>query len=402
MDSSDMKNILFIQSGDYRDAYLRFQQGGPETFRDQKRSVDYVAALAPKARVTTVALGSSSEPRSELASNLWAGVLKRDAISKADIADLFDQAAPTHVVLRTPHLGILNAARRSGAHILPCFADIFGRGGPSGRGGPRTLWSNLRMRHALMRCKAPCFANHSLNASRSMVKVLGLPEDRVVPWDWSKIPVTALVKSAVADKARPTAFFAGSLMEEKGVGDCLAAVAALNREGIALQMRFAGGGDLDHWRGRAADLDLGEQVTFLGMIPNSEVRAQMHQHDFVVVPSRHSYPEGLPNTIYEGLASRSVLILSDHPAFRGRLKDKEEALVFTAANPGSLAGCFHAAISNDSLYKRLSVCSKAAHDSLYAGMEWTELVDSFITDPDNSGGWVDGHCLARPKSSEIA
>ena len=159
-------------------------------------------------------------------------------------------------------------------------------------------------------------------------------------------------------------------------------------------MRFAGNGDLDSWRRRAQALGIADQVDFLGMIPNGEVRREMHAADFVIVPSHHSYAEGLPNTIYEALASRSVLIISDHPAFAGRLRPQEDTLVFPAENPRALADCLAEATRSKDLYHRISQNSENAHDSLYMGMEWTALVSAFLRDPGNASGWAAQNSLA--------
>jgi glycosyltransferase involved in cell wall biosynthesis len=43
----------------------------------------------------------------------------------------------------------------------------------------------------------------------------------------------------------------------------------------------------------------------LGVIAAEPVLDEMRNSDAVVVPSRHDYSEGLPNTIFEALASRS-------------------------------------------------------------------------------------------------
>lgn len=382
-----MKRILFIQNGDYRDAYQRFANGGDETYRDQRRSVDYVANLAPEAYVSTASFTDETY-RTELAPNLWAVGMKRDAVTASVVREIYDQEDPTHVVLRRPHIGFLKEARRRSLPICPNFADIFEPG------GPRTTWRNFQLKRELRLARAPCVSNHSLNASRSLVKTLGVPAERIVPWDWSKIPVAEPAKTGLADPAAPTAFFAGNMTVPKGVDDCLKAVAALKEAGITLRMRFAGPGDLAHWGKEAEKLGIADQIEFLGMIPNTVVREKMRAHDFVLVPSRHSYPEGLPNTIYEALASRSVLVMSDHPAFMGRLEENAQVLVFQASDPESLADTLTRAITTPDLYTRISAASGAAHDALYVGMEFTELVDAFLADPSNETGWVDRNSLA--------
>ena len=136
---------------------------------------------------------------------------------------------------------------------------------------------------------------------------------------------------------RPSAFFAGALTDAKGIGDCLQATSLLQKRGIHLTFAFAGPGDVEMWRARAVELGVGDQVQFLGLIPNTSVRQRMIENDIVIVPSRHDYAEGLPNAIYEALASRTPLIISDHPAFANRLQSGENCLIFRAADASSLA-----------------------------------------------------------------
>ena len=97
-----------------------------------------------------------------------------------------------------------------------------------------------------------------------MVDALGLPHTKVVPWDWTRVPIVKEAKVGAANTSRPTACFAGMLTEDKGVGDCIDALLVLHAEGIKLSMSFAGLGELAKWQARAESLGLVEQVRFLG------------------------------------------------------------------------------------------------------------------------------------------
>ncbi len=121
----------------------------------------------------------------------------------------------------------------------------------------------------------------------------------------------------------------------------------------------------------------------------------MAKHDIVVVPSRHEYPEGLPNTIYEGLASRSPLIISDHPAYVNRFTDREDCLIFSAADSSDLAEKIESLMCDVALYNKLSKNSLNSLDSLYIGIEWTVLIGFFLGDPRNQTGWVQGNSLGK-------
>jgi glycosyltransferase involved in cell wall biosynthesis len=379
-------NILIVQYGNYGEAFRRLRSGGPETYRDQRSSVEYVASLAPANEVMVVAL-TEEEHDLQLSERLHSIGISERQLSQSRIAQVFDRIDPDAFVCATPHHGFLKEARARGVTTLPCFADIFATT------GPRSAVRNLRLRLMLAARNITCVANHSLNASRSVATSLRYSRDRVVPWDWKRVPSPYAPKTQIADPTTPTAFFAGMLSPEKGVGDCLRAMKELHRRGIPLSMSFAGQGDVARWRSQARDLGLADAVTFLGLISNDDVRKKMHGHDLIVVPSRHSYAEGLPNTIYEGLASRSPLIISDHPAFRGRLDPDRECVVFKAGNPLSLADAMGKLIGDEALYSELSANSPTALQKLYVGIEWPELMNHFLGDPTNATGWVARHSL---------
>ena len=378
--------ILFFQYGNYAEAYLRLKDGGAETYRDQRDSVNYVAGLSGKDVVTTVAITEDTHDIA-LTPTLHSVGVRYDELTGDRIAQLFDDLDPDRLICRTPHWRVLLEARRRQVPTLPCFADIFSLS------GLRPAYHALRLRRSLIGSHIQCVANHSLNASRSVPAALFFPRDKVVPWDWSRISVADEPKPGMSDPNAPTAFFAGTLSEAKGVGDCLEAVAHVRRQGIALSMAFAGPGDIPRWQMEAARLGIADAVTFLGQIAHHEVRERMRTHDVVVVPSRHSYPEGLPNTIYEALAARSALIISDHPAFRGRLIPDTQCLVFKAAQPVSLATCLERVCKETDLYAALSENASAASDGLYVGMLWEDLVGIFLEDPQNKTGWVQRNSL---------
>ncbi|WP_375227242.1 glycosyltransferase family 4 protein [Roseobacter sp. S98] len=380
-------NILFVQTGDYAEAWHSLARGEPETYRDQQASVAYVAGLAPAHQVTTLCLGATACEET-LAPGLAAVGMIRARTGPAEAGALLDRLRPDRLILRSPFRAVLTEAARRGIPVLPCFADLFQPG------GLRRKVRHWQLRRALAQAQAPCVANHSLNASQSLVSVLGLSADRVVPWDWSPVTAEPDARQAVADPARPQLFYAGVLSADKGVGDCLSAVQLLHQRGIMAGMSLAGGGDLQHWQKEARRLGIAEHLRFLGLIPNTEVRARMAAHDAVIVPSRHSYPEGLPNTIYEALASRSPLILSDHPAFARRITPGQGGLVFAASEPQALADEVARLCTEEGLFARLSAAAPDTLRGLTIGLEWSALVDLFLQDPADDTGWVRQHALS--------
>ena len=313
-----------------------------------------------------------------------------DAADAGRMAEALDDAAPDLLILRTPNPAALAWARRRRRRALPIFADFFAND------GAKALWRNLRLRALLASPLFPCVANHSLNAARSVARVLRYPRRRIVPWDWSRLEVAPETPRPAGDPRAPALFYAGALKEAKGVGDLLEAVRLLRAQGLAPRLTVAGGGDgLEAWRARAAALGLDDgAVVFAGRLPHAEVRARMAASDMVVVPSRRDYAEGLPNTIYEALAARAALVLSDHPAFVGRLEDGASALFHRAGDAAHLAGRIATLASDPALAARLRAAAPSAHDRLYVGMAWSGLVSAFLDDPRDEGGWVARNALA--------
>ena len=380
--------ILFFQAGSFAEAVRRFEKGLPETYRDQKQSVRFVEELARDHAVTVISF-TGQHHDTHLRDGLRSIGVDFQQTYQSDLIDrLLNEIAPEMIVCRAPHYRVIRWAKRSKVPVLPTFADSF----RSNR--VRDVYRNLRLRDALSAEGVPCVSNHSLNASMSLSKSVFISKRKIVPWDWGKLPVRQQTKSGIDKGRAPAIFFAGALREHKGLGDIMGAQKHLRDRGLEVRLQVAGGGDLDPWRQTAAAEGVGDLVDFLGMIPHEEATRRMASVDLVVVPSRHSYPEGLPNTIYEALAARTPLIVSDHPTFQGRLLDRQQCLVFKSPDTKDLADKIQDLWEDRDLYERLSANSEAAHNSLYVGINWKELVEKFIGDPFNRNGWVERNSLA--------
>jgi glycosyltransferase involved in cell wall biosynthesis len=376
-------NIVFFQYGDFGEAYRRLEQGGPEYFRDQKYSVDLVASFRTHHRICTVAICDRPH-RETLAENLTSiGISPAQAYTSGWVRQLLTDLAPDVIVLRTPHTEVLQWARKRRVPTLPLFADFIER--PHNL---RSLFRTIRLGLTLKDAVFPAISNHSLNASLSLVRNLRLKPSRVVPWDRMLPAVDPAPKTTVPGPGRAAAFFAGTLSQDKGVGDCLDAMHLLKTRNVQLNMRFAGAGDTGLWTAHAQRLGIADQVVFAGTLSNLAVRQEMRASDLVIVPSRHSYAEGLPNTLCEGLASQTPVICSDHPAFASRLRHGSDVVMFKAGSPSALADAVQDLISDAALYASLSANAAQACHSLFFGTDWGDLVKLFLNDPANRTGWV--------------
>ena len=389
-------DLMFMQNGDFREAFERFTEGGEETYLDQRRSVEFVAGLAEGIAVTVVS-ASSSDYDVMLAPRLRSiGITQSRFYQESVGPDILTALQPAMIIPRTAHPSLLRQLAQTRTPCFPILADIF---------RPVTLrqmtsraslgrWrSNRRLRRLLSGPKTVAVGNHGLNSARSLNTVLHIAPERIVPWEWTRLAPDPAPRTRA--NAPPTLFMAGVIIQEKGVGDLVEAARRLTSAGTAIRVVIAGDGrDFEQIAARASKEGLGDVVRFLGRISHKDVGGWMRNCDIAVVPSRSNYPEGMPNVIFEALAARTPLILSDHPAFGERLADGRDAIVFSNGDAGSLASAIERLASDAALYRRLSEHAPAALDRLYVGHSWYALVSKFVADPHDRTGWVAKHSLA--------
>ena len=378
--------ILFVQHGRFAEDYERLAAGGPETYRDQRASVIYVADLAERHQITILAITDDpfdATPKQ----NLRCIGLPFQTLDTAKIAWVFDQAQPDRLICRTPHHKVLREAQRRGTLTLPNFADIFSNN------GPKAVYQNLMLRRVLIGSHIPCVTNHSRNASLSVHKALWFPKSMIVPWDRRVIQTSLAPKAAPGNGSILKLFYAGPLIESKGVSDLMHALVHLAKQGVDAQLSLASSNDPGPWLEEAEAIDVAKKVNFMGLLPNDQVLDTMRSHDVVLVPTRHDYQEGLPNTLREALAVRTPLITSDHPAFAGRLRSGLDCLVFRAGDAQDLADKVRCLVASPGLYAQLSANAESALEKLPFGLFWDELWQLFLDDPRSESGWVSRNSL---------
>ncbi|HEY6880647.1 MAG TPA: glycosyltransferase, partial [Polyangiales bacterium] len=271
--------------------------------------------------------------------------------------------------------------------LLPLFADSF-------RGSDlRTQVRNARLAYVLNDPRIRYVANHNLAAAMDLARI-GVVERKIVPYDW---PAVVSPKQNPPKQAPPRdrtfkLLYVGTVSEAKGVGDLLHAVWELLRGGLDVSLEVIGQRRDDALPELAAQLSLDGRVEFLGLRPHDEVRRAMVAADAVVVPSRHEYPEGLPMTLYEGLCSRTPIVVSDHPMFQLRIRDRENALVFSAGSPTSLADKVRLLRDDAALYELLSLNSERAAEGYLCPLKWHQLIDAWL-DPHHEAE-IERHLLS--------
>ncbi len=104
--------------------------------------------------------------------------------------------------------------------------------------------------------------------------------------------------------------FVGRLVSDKGADQLLRAIARLKNRGLAPKLSIIGDGpERPQLEKLCSELDLSDQVRFLGAKSQSELSVLLRRHRILVVPSLWAEPFGV--VALEGLASGCEVIVSD-------------------------------------------------------------------------------------------
>ncbi len=154
----------------------------------------------------------------------------------------------------------------------------------------------------------------------------GIPADHVtVHPNFIPDPVGA----GNSSPARSGAVFVGRLVPEKGIETMVEAWRLLGPD--APPLRIIGGGDE---RARL-EANAPDTVTFLGEIANPDVVGHLQRAEALIFPSE--WPEGLPITLIEALATSTPVLYSDIGNFTALLDDARCGASFITGSPASLA-----------------------------------------------------------------
>ncbi len=152
----------------------------------------------------------------------------------------------------------------------------------------------------------------------------GIAADRVVVHpNFIPDPVT----SGNAD--RSGAVFVGRLVAEKGIETLVEAWRLMGADAPPLRI-IGDGAERARLEPTAPDT-----ISFLGEIPNTDVVGHLRSAETLIFPSE--WPEGLPITLIEALATATPVIYSDIGNFTALLDDAHCGASFVTGDPKSLA-----------------------------------------------------------------
>ena len=303
------------------------------------------------------------------------------------------QWKPTHLVLHSPITELIRWAVSNRIETLPMFADSFRAP------GIRNRFRNRRLSAALSDSRIKWGV---ISMDRTLVRIcaIGVDSCKLLPFDWPSFdsPSKWAAKKSPAKPNSITVTYVGQVIAQKGVGDLIEAIAIAKKKGEHYQANLVGRGEIESFRSYAHRRGVADLVSFLGPVSRPRVLELMNAGEVVVVPSRHEYPEGMPQTIYEGLVSRSPVVVSDHPMFQGRIVRRQNGMIFSAANPHSLYQTVHDLVQDSALYERLSRDADLNARNFHGPLKWDQVIGRWLSGTLEDDVWLRQYAVSRAKS----
>jgi glycosyltransferase involved in cell wall biosynthesis len=306
----------------------------------------------------------------------------------AKLIRLVAATKPDLLILRSPFRELLQWSSKNKIRTMALIADSF---------VPQSLKERLAfylLGRSFNRDNIEVVANHGMKAASSL-RSIGVDPRKILAWDYPAFDSPRDLEPKLSASADRRICFVGNLSEGKGVFDLVNAIAYIRKIGRSVTADIIGTGEADHLLRYISDLGLNDVINLVGQVANNKVISCMRRADIVVVPSRHSYAEGMPLTIYEALCSRTPLVVSDHPMFLGNVRHEESALVFPAEDAQSMAHQITRLLDDKELYARLSSLSIAAWERLQIPVSWDMLMDSWISGSASAASLLEQYSLAK-------
>jgi glycosyltransferase involved in cell wall biosynthesis len=207
-------------------------------------------------------------------------------------------------------------------------------------------------------------------ATMRIVRALGKVGDKAV-----RIPIGASRPPIVAPDAAlslrtkhrigngPLVIFVGRLVEEKGVGDLLHAVALLSPSRPDVSALILGDGQQRaEFEAMAAQLGIAGRVTFVGWVDPVEVPSYLAAADVFVGPSKSSpegWLEGQGLTFVEAMLAGTPVVGTDCGGIVDLVKHEDTGLVVHQNDPAGIAPAIVRAVDDAELRGRIIANARA-------------------------------------------
>lgn len=391
---------IYFFSGDFADVLRRHAAGDEQIYATHDEVAKLCESVVDAGVDLTIYSFITSEAREEhpidrlrivsLGARNYTDVgLLRDAV-RDDRADA--------IVAHFAAIELLRAVKANDSRAMAVLANSYNRR------GPKAALERWRVARLLNSQRFDLVSNHCLPATAHLANI-GVNPRKLIPWDVQhRFRPTDQEPKKLEPKAAYQVAYAGTIRADKGVADLIRAASELKQRGIELQCQLAGAGDVEEMKALGRLLGIADQLTFVGLVPNSQVFEMFRSADLVIVPSHSEYPEGFPLTMFEAIASRTPIVCSDHPMFAPVMKNGTTAAVFPSGDHAALAAAIERVLTNAELYGRLSDNAELSWEALRGPADWRTMLTEWIVRGADSS-WIKNHILEaikRPPAANLA
>jgi glycosyltransferase involved in cell wall biosynthesis len=379
---------IYFFAGDFTDVLRRYEEGRQQIYQTHNEVARLIHDLLEANQRVNIYSFVTPERREERplggvrVVSLGAGDYSARSLLKAAVAEDNADAIVAHL----GNTELLRAAAAKKGRLMAVLASSFNRTG---------FRSTLKKRTIVSLLNDPRFelvSNHCIPATEQLANV-GVKRSKLIAWDVSH-PFDPSSRAPKELRARRPfeVVYVGSIIEDKGVGELIRAIALLREQELEVHCSLAGLGDIDAMQALGASLDVLDLLSFVRLIGNVEAFNMMAAADLVVVPSRKVYTEGFPLTMFEAIASRTPIVCSDHPMFREVMIDGRNASVFPSGDHRAFAAAMRRTLTDPALYAALSANAPLTWESLKGPADWRTLMFKWVVEG-SSSPWIHDHML---------
>lgn len=179
--------------------------------------------------------------------------------------------------------------------------------------------------------------------------------------------------------AEPYILFAGRFVAKKGVAQLIEAMRLLEARRTGLRLVLIGDGPLAAaLREQAEGLD---RVSFLGWLPNPEVRRWMRGALAVCVPSETASDgdaEGLPSVVFEAMAEGVPVVAARHAGIAEAVEDGHTGLLVAEGNPRALADGLAALAARPDMRRELGRAAREAAAERFNAIDQSRQLEAAL------------------------
>ncbi|MCX8501143.1 MAG: glycosyltransferase [Alphaproteobacteria bacterium] len=219
---------------------------------------------------------------------------------------------------------------------------------------------------------------------RDSLRRRGFPSDRLVVNPYGVAPVA---ESDWADyggsQSPPYLFFAGRLVEKKGVDYLLQAFAQSRGQFPNLELVIAGSGELEaSLRNRAREIST-ERIRFVGWQSPDQLLSWRRGAAAIVIPSvtsRSGDAEGMPNVVLEAMAQGCAVIGSRHAGITEAINHGRSGLLVAERDVEGLAEAIAQLVSQPHLARRLGAAARQLVAEQYDATQQSRKLEQILLD----------------------